>query len=221
MGGNRVRLTTHGWIPHAGSEGRSAAVGTQHRTSGHSISPIVRLGYIVARTTAASKTARRRRAEGHMGKQGAAWVVTIVVGAFGLAACGSSPSSSPATSTTAIAPAAALGTGTYTPAGASGTPHYVITISSAKNTAFNGVMDFVYQDGKTSHVFDFSGTVTGQRATATPTNVAVPGSATQTVSSVPSDLRITIGSDNLTFEGCQTYLPFVQSPAACTFIGSG
>ena len=102
-----------------------------------------------------------------MGKQRAVWAVAIVAGALGLAACGSSSpgssSTSTTTSTTDIAPAAALATGTYAPAGASGTPHYVVTISSAENTDFGGAMNFVYQDGKTSLVFDFSGTVTGPR----------------------------------------------------------
>ena len=120
-----------------------------------------------------------------MRRHGAVWAVVIVIGAVGLAACGSSSPSSSVTTTTAIAPAAALATGTYAPAGASGQPHYVITISSAENTQFEGAMNFVYQDGTTSHVFDFSGKVTGQNAVATPTNVAAPGSATRTVSSVP------------------------------------
>ncbi len=155
-----------------------------------------------------------------MGKQGAVWAVAIMVGAFGLAACGSSSSSSSATSTTAVAPAAALAEGTYAPAGASGKPHYIVMISSAEGTEFDGAMNFVYQDGTTSHVFDFSGKVTGQSAMAVPTDVTAPGSATQTVSSVPNALRIDIGADMLTFEGCQAYLLLVNSSSACTFIGS-
>lgn len=159
-----------------------------------------------------------------MGKQRAVWAVAIVAGALGLAACGSSSpgssSTSTTTSTTDIAPAAALATGTYAPAGASGTPHYVVTISSAENTDFGGAMNFVYQDGKTSLVFDFSGTVTGPRAVATPTNVAATGSGTQTVSSVPDSLRVDVGADTLTFEGCQAYLPQVHSPSGCTFAGA-
>ncbi len=155
-----------------------------------------------------------------MGRQGAAWIVAIVVGGLGLAACGSSSSTPPATSPTSIAPAAALAVGTYAPAGASGMPHYVITIRSAHSTEFDGAMDFVYQDGTTSPVFDFSGKVTGQSARATPSNVTGTGSATQTASSVPDALRIDIGSDTLTFEGCQTYLPLAHSSSACTFIGS-
>jgi hypothetical protein len=106
------------------------------------------------------------------------------------------------------------------PAGASGKPHYAITISSAESTEFDGAMSFVYQDGTTSRVFDFSGNVTGQSAVATPTNVGAPGSATQTVSSVPNSLRIDVGADTLTFEGCQAYLPLANSSSACTFIGS-
>ena len=154
-----------------------------------------------------------------MKRHGAAWAVAIVVAAFGLAACGSSSPNSSVTTTAAIAPASALATGTYAPAGASGKPHYAITIRSAENTEFDGAMNFVYQDGTTSHVFDFSGTVTGQNAVATPTNVAAPGSATRTVSSVPNSLRIDVGNDSLTFEGCQAYLPLVSSSSACTFNG--
>jgi hypothetical protein len=155
-----------------------------------------------------------------MGKHGAFWAAALVVGALGLAACGSSSPGSSTTSTTAIAPAAALATGTYAPAGTSGTPHYVITISSAKSTEFDGAMNFVYQDGTTSHAFDFSGKVTGQSAVATPTNVAAPGSATQIVSTVPNTLRIDIGADALAFEGCRAYLPQVHSSSACTFTRS-
>jgi ribosomal protein L31 len=152
-----------------------------------------------------------------MRRQSAVWALAIVTAALALAACGSSSPSSSTTSKTAIAPAAALATGTYAPTGSSGTPHYVIDISSANGTAFNGTMKFVYQDGTTSRVFDFSGTVTGQSATAKPTNVAAPGSATKTVSSVPSSLQIAVGSDALTFEGCQSYLPEALSASACTF----
>jgi hypothetical protein len=152
-----------------------------------------------------------------MRRQHAVWAVAIVMGALGLAACSSSPSNSSATTTsTAIAPASALATGTYVPADSSGTPHYVVTISSANGTGFRGVVTFAYQDGTTSHVLDFSGNVTGQSATATPSDVAT-GSTTKTASSVPSSLQIGVGNDTLTFEGCQAYLPQALSPAACTF----
>lgn len=96
----------------------------------------------------------------------------------------------------------------------------VITIRSAESMEFDGDLNFVHQDGTTSHVFDFTGTVAGQSAVATPTNVAAPGSATQTISSVPNPLRIDIGADTLTFEGCQVYLPLVHSSSSCTFVGS-
>jgi len=152
--------------------------------------------------------------------QGAVWGVAIMLGAVGLGACDSSSSSSSSSSTTAIAPAASLATGTYAPASASGRPHYVITITSAESNGFDGALNFVYQDGTTSHVFDFSGKVTGQSAMAAPSRVVAPGSGTQTVSSLPNALRIGIGADTLTFEGCQAYLPLVQSSSACTFIGS-
>jgi hypothetical protein len=156
-----------------------------------------------------------------MGKPGAIWAVALVMGALGLAACGSSPSpSSSTTSSTAIAPASALGTGTYAPADASGTPHYVVTIRSADGTAFSGAMTFEYQDGTTSRVFDFSGTVTGQTARARPTDVAASTSSPKTVSSVPGSLRIDVGGDMLTFAGCQSYLPLASSASACTFSAS-
>ncbi len=152
-----------------------------------------------------------------MRRQRVVWAVAIMMGAVGLAACSSSPSnSSSSTTSTAIAPASALATGTYVPVDSSGTPHYVVTVSSANGTGFRGVMTFAYQDGTTSHVLDFSGTVTGQTATATPSDVAT-GSTTKTVSSVPSSLQIGVGADTLTFEGCQSYLPEALSAAACTF----
>ena len=145
----------------------------------------------------------------------------MVAAALGLAACGSSPSpsSSSVTSSTAIAPAAALATGTYAPAGASGTPHYFVTIGSANGTSFKGAMNFEYQDGKTSRLFDFSGTVTGLRATARPSNVTTSTSSPQTVSSVPDSLVMAVGSGTLAFAGCQAYLPLTQSAGACTFTG--
>jgi hypothetical protein len=155
-----------------------------------------------------------------MGTRAVCWTVAIVTGALALSACGSSsPSSSTAstTTTTAIAPAAALATGTYVPPGSSGVPHYVVEINSANGTAFDGTMKFVFQDGRTSRVFDFSGTVTGQSATARPADVATSNSGPQIVSTVPSTLRIAVGSNILTFEGCQSYLPEVQSSSACTF----
>lgn len=155
-----------------------------------------------------------------MTKRGAIWAVAVVTGALGMAACGSSsPPSSTTTTSTAIAPASALGTGTYTPAGSSGTPHYVVTISSANGTAFRGTVRFMFQDGTSSHVFDFSGTVSGQSATAHPTNVEPAQSGTQTVSSVPGSVQISIGSGDLTFEGCQAYLPQALSTSSCTFVG--
>src|SRR5580658_5978504 len=152
-----------------------------------------------------------------MTKQSAVWATAIVTSALGLAACGTSSPSSSTTTSTAIAPASALATGSYALAGSSGTPHYIVEISTADGTAFSGAMRFVYQDGTTSHVFDFSGTVTGQSATARPTNVAASNSATKTVSSVPSSLGIAVGPDELTFEGCQSYLPQAQSTSACSF----
>jgi hypothetical protein len=157
-----------------------------------------------------------------MRKQAVIWAAAMAAGALGLAACGSSSSSSSTTTTTAtaIAPAAALATGTYAPAGSSGTPHYTVSVNSAQGTRFDGAVNFVYQDGTTSHVFDFSGTVSGETAAATAKNVAVAGSSTQTVSSVPTTIQIDVGTDSLTFTGCQSYLVQTQAASACTFTAS-
>ena len=173
-------------------------------------------GYIVF-LAAQAGVGRSEGAVGHMWRQRVVWAAAIVMGAIGLAACSSSPSNSSSTTTsTAIAPASALATGTYVPADSSGTPHYVVTITSATGVAFRGHVTFAYQDGTTSHVLDFNGIVTGQNATATPSNVET-GSTTKTASSVPSSLQIGVGNDTLTFEGCQAYLPQALSAAACTF----
>ncbi len=162
-------------------------------------------GYIVP-LAAHAGVGSSEQAVGHMRRQRVVWALAMVMGGVGLAACSSSPSSSSSTTTSsAIAPASALATGTYVPAGSSGTPHYVVTISSA-NERFRGVVTFAYQDGTTSHVLDFSGNVTGQTATATSSDVAT-GSTTKTASSVPSSLQIGVGNDTLTLEGCQAYLP--------------
>lgn len=155
-----------------------------------------------------------------MGKQRLVWVLVVGLGACGLSVCGSSPSNQATTSTTAIAPAAAVATGTYSPSGSSGEPHYVVTVSSAENTDFDGSVKFIYQDGKTTSVFDFNAHVTGQSAEATPSDVATTGSGTKTVSSVPSTLRIQVGADKLTLVGCQAYMPETQTSDACTFVRS-
>jgi hypothetical protein len=145
----------------------------------------------------------------------------IVLGALGLAACGSSPpksSSSSTTSTTAIAPAAALATGNYAPPESSGTPHYVVTITSADSTAFNGTITFVYQDGTTSSVLDFRAKTSGKTTTATVSSVATAAAGTDTLSSsLPDPLQIEVGPGLLTFQDCKSYLPQVQSQGDCAF----
>lgn len=152
-----------------------------------------------------------------MARRETVWAVPLVIGAIGLAACSSTPSSTAPTSTTAIAPAAALATGSYAQPGAAGTPHYVVKIDSSHGTNFRGGVDFIYQDGRSARAFDFNGVVAGQSATANTTNVTATGSGTPIVSSVPATLQIGVASAMLTFNGCQAYLPQVQSGSACTF----
>jgi hypothetical protein len=160
---------------------------------------------------------RDERRVQHMSKHATALILATMVGAVMLAACGSSSPSPSTSSTTAIAPAAALATGTYTPAGSVGTPHYIVKVTSAHGTTFSGNVTFLFQDGKTSRVFDFSGTVSSQNATARPTDVAASDSEPKIVGSVPGSLHISVGADVLTFEGCQSYLPETVSASACIF----
>jgi hypothetical protein len=92
-----------------------------------------------------------------------------------------------------------------------------VKIDSSHGAVFRGAVNFVYQDGTSSQAFGFLGAFTGQNATAKPANVAATGSGPPIVSSVPTTLQIGIASDTLTFNGCQAYLPQVQSASACTF----
>jgi hypothetical protein len=87
-------------------------------------------------------------------------------------------------------------------------------------------VDFAYQDGQTSVVFTFEGTVQGAEATLTP--ISVPqngGSAQQDPSTIPSAMPLSMGGPFsrgyvITLGGCMNYLRFVQSASQCDFVYS-
>lgn len=101
--------------------------------------------------------------------------------------------------------------------GQQGTPHYFISLASNGDN-LSGSVDFLYQDGQTSVVFTFSGTL--QNAVATIHPIDIPqnsGSASQEASSVPSAISATVGENSIALGECPAYLHFVQSMAQCQF----
>lgn len=140
------------------------------------------------------------------------------------------PEATPATATTTTTPLVAptttvplsspvAQTGIYVDGG-QGTPHYLLALNNGSNGNVSGSVDFLYQDGQTSVVFTFVGTLSGAGTLATLTPVSVPqnnGSASQTPGSIPSQISATLSQGNINLGECTVYLHFVQSEAACGF----
>ena len=134
----------------------------------------------------------------------------------------------PATTTTmATAPSSATSTTTYpgTPpvangiyvAGSPGTPHYFISLTNGSG-GITGSVEFLYQDGQTSVVFTFDGTVQNGMATLNPTGVPQNGgSASQDPATVPSAISATLGQGSISLGECTSYLHFTKSLAQCDF----
>ncbi len=108
--------------------------------------------------------------------------------------------------------------------GASGQPHYFVAVSSLGEHTLTGSMDFVYQDGQTSVVFTFQGSVQQLRPganvavlTLVPSLVPQDGSASQKRSSVPTAISAVYQGKGLSFGECGNYLHFVPSLAGCQF----
>jgi hypothetical protein len=110
--------------------------------------------------------------------------------------------------------------------GVAGTPHYFMVLTNGSAGGLTGSVDFAYQDGQTSVIFTFEGTVQGAEATLTP--VSVPqngGGAQQDASTIPSAMPLTLGGP---FPGgyavalgeCASYLRFIQSMGQCNFVYS-
>src|SRR4051794_29377471 len=93
--------------------------------------------------------------------------------------------------------------GTYAD-GAQGVPHYFLTVVYSQPTSVSGLVGFVFQDGKTSTVFTFTGTL---RA----------GSGTLSTQGGPATISVTYGATSIEFAQCMTYLQYAQSNTACNF----
>ncbi|MCK4177898.1 hypothetical protein [Aciditerrimonas ferrireducens] len=132
-------------------------------------------------------------------------------------------SDAPGSSSTAAAASTPLvGTGVYVDGGV-GTPHYFVVLNTSTASSIGGSVDFVYQDGQTSVVFTFRGTVGDDGTVATLTPLAVPqhsGSASQPPGSIPSALSATLAHGSISLGECTSYLHFAPSEAACTFSAS-
>jgi hypothetical protein len=105
--------------------------------------------------------------------------------------------------------------------GGEGTPHYFISLKNGTGGGISGSVAFLYQDGQTSVVFTFDGTVQSGVATLHP--ISIPqngGSASQNPATVPSVLSATLGSKSIALGECTSYLHFTESLAQCQFIFS-
>lgn len=121
--------------------------------------------------------------------------------------------------TTIPLPSPVAQTGIYVDGG-QGTPHYILALNNGSNGKVSGSVDFLYQDGQTSVVFTFVGTLSGAGTLATLTPISVPqnnGSASQTPGSIPSQISATLSQGYINLGECTGYLHFVQSEAACGF----
>jgi hypothetical protein len=124
----------------------------------------------------------------------------------------------PPTTAPSTAPVAPLiPNGIYT-GGSPGTPHYFVSLTNGSSGGIAGSVNFLYQDGQTSVVFTFDGTVQAGVATLHPT--AVPqggGSASQAPATIPSSLSATLNRNSVSLGECTSYLHFAQSLAQCNF----
>jgi hypothetical protein len=104
-------------------------------------------------------------------------------------------------------------------------PHYFISLTNGSAGNLTGAVMFVYQDGQTSVVFTFAGTVQGTEATLTPTAVPQGVGVSQDPSTIPSAISMSLGAGLsrgyvLTLGECGSYLHFVQSMSQCDFVFS-
>jgi len=102
--------------------------------------------------------------------------------------------------------------------GPPGTPHYYLSVGQAPDGSLSGALHFLYQDGQTSVVFTFTGTVSGDAGTLKP--VTIPqdaGSASQDPSTVPGAVSATFGGNTVLLGECTAYLHFATSLQDCTF----
>lgn len=114
------------------------------------------------------------------------------------------PTTSQATTTTSSEPQLVLADGTYVN-GPVSQPHTEISWTNESGSSVTGSVDFVFQDGRTSQEFQFSGTASAGRATLTTTGGG------------PGNISATYSTSSLTMTGCTSYLLYTSSQTMCVF----
>jgi hypothetical protein len=109
-------------------------------------------------------------------------------------------------------------TGVYTN-GATGTPHYYMSLREGGKGKVKGTLNYEYQDGQTQAVLTFSGKAQDGVANLKP-KVVTQGSGSASATSVPSDIALTYDQSGVTLGQCTSYLHLVPSEAACAFTRS-
>ena len=105
--------------------------------------------------------------------------------------------------------------------GSTGTPYYFISLFEKRGDV-SGSVDFLHQDGQTSVVFTFEGTMTAESLTLHPTNASIATSTSEPegTTTVPTTIQATVG-DALTpaieLDNCTAYLSFATSARQCVF----
>ncbi len=92
--------------------------------------------------------------------------------------------------------------------GPDGEPHYVISVRQAGRSTIAGSVSFIYQDARTGLLSAY----TAGRPQA--------GAMTLLLKTGPA-VRATVRPHGFTIAGCARYLPFIDSPAGCTFTYHG
>ena len=106
-------------------------------------------------------------------------------------------------------------TGVYTN-GASGTPHYYISLREGGKGKVRGTVNYEFQDGQTQAVLTFSGKAQDGVANVKP-KLVTQASGAASESSTPSDISMTYGQSGITLGECTSYLHLATSESACTF----
>jgi hypothetical protein len=92
--------------------------------------------------------------------------------------------------------------------GPDGEPHYVISVRQAGRSALAGSVSFIYQDARTGLLGAYTA---GKPRAGIMTLLLKNGTA----------IRATVAKHGFTIAGCARYLPFIDSPAGCTFTYHG
>lgn len=118
----------------------------------------------------------------------------------------STTSSIPFVTTTTAAPGSTpLPVGQYFNA-PSGGPRYDLSVTSARGDQVSGQLSFIYQDGRTSPVFSFQGTVAANEPFLLHTSPAMTAYAV-------------VSKGTVSLVDCNNYLQYASSSAACLFTG--